>query len=1216
MNESLQTFELGEFVLDRRLGAGGMGEVWGGRHVRSGAPVAVKVITGSYLLDEKWLSSFRAEVQAVATMNHSGIVGVYDYGFIPEEVEAASSGQIQRGSPYLVMEFADKGCLDDILSPTFEQIRRLLSELLAALAHAHARGVIHLDLKPANVLLARDAEGRDRVKLSDFGIAFDAGRLHQNFDVSRFQTLSGTPAYMAPEQIMSYWRDYGPWTDLYALGCMTWELCVGDVPFQADALLLLVQKHLSEEPPAFHPTMHVPPGFEVWVRRLLAKSPQHRFYCAAEALHELNNLEGTDDPGAGWRPLAFKSAFEPRDEPAGGTFHIIDEKETAAIIALRQPASTPSLLFGDTMQEEFVFEQKRRSGLETTMLLSPIRAPERLPFPSDWREDALGNKRQRSEHSLLQGAGLGLWGLREPRFVDRHDARDAIWSTLASVHKEGGQRLLFLTGESGVGKSRLAQWMSRRAHEVGAFRVLRATHSQHGGLFDGVEGMLRREFGLVGLDRAAAYERILANLASASDARRGDQELEASEFTELLFPSPDGEKAAALRAPRARWSLVMRMFEKLAKQQPLLICLEDVHLSIESLSLARHILETSTGSFDALFVCTSLPVSSVVDAKRARALLDLLELERCQSREVTPLEAPDQKELLGELLLLEPALSERLVEQTGGNPTFAIQLVSSWIERGSLIAGEAGYTLDPRVVPSAASDVSALCELRLEGVIAESGLDPEACWLALELAALLGGEVERQEWLALCRSMGLFKLELLITRMVDAGLVITRESRWSFSPRAYIDALDARVQREGRHAMLHGAIADWLITQQTGDLLERVRVLSHLIETDRFEESRNLLLVLVPSISSDQSQEFARRLLERLANIEGEDASRLRIEVELGGALTSKLISGEIEQVRERLEALSRGPHASLVRSDPGFVLLLATLATYEENFAEAISLLEPYCRDEQGIANVYGVDNVVFNKMLRRLGEAYRYSGQLEDALESLDEAGRLALSIGSSYEYAWASYSRAAVLVDTEHMDKGIEALQHTMQVMQQNGDRLGLSTCADLMGIYFYEQEDFSRACGYFRRAMVHAEACQDSGAWISRENLARCLLRVGRYEESLELARMIEREHVERGRELIFLHPVDDVILTCIAGLGRWGLWPRQWELAQRQFAVLEAEYDPGAEGFELLLDLLLDKEEVELARALFERLEERWRELGAEDALERIFQRRARIPVRG
>ena len=199
---------------------------------------------------------------------------------------------------------------------------------------------------------------------------------------------------------------------------------------------------------------------------------------------------------------------------------------------------------------------------------------------------------------------------------------------------------------------------------------------------------------------------------------------------------------------------------------------------------------------------------------------------------------------------------------------------------------------------------------------------------------------------------------------------------------------------------------------------------------------------------------------------------------------------------------------------------------------------------------------------------------------------------------------------------MDKGIEALQHTMQVMQQNGDRLGLSTCADLMGIYFYEQEDFSRACGYFRRAMVHAEACQDSGAWISRENLARCLLRVGRYEESLELARMIEREHVERGRELIFLHPVDDVILTCIAGLGRWGLWPRQWELARRQFAVLEAEYDPGAEGFELLLDLLLDQEEVELARALFERLEERWRELGAEDALERIFQRRARIPVRG
>ena len=1214
MSESRHTIELGEFILDRRLGAGGMGEVWGGRHVRSGAPIAVKVITGSYLLDEKWLSSFRAEVQAVATMNHEGIVGVYDYGFISREVEEASSGQIQKGSPYLVMEFADKGCLDDILSPTFEQIRRLLSELLAALAHAHARGVIHLDLKPANVLLARDAQGRDRVKLSDFGIAFDAGRLHQDFDVSRFQTLSGTPAYMAPEQIMSYWRDYGPWTDLYALGCMTWELCVGDVPFQAEALLFLVQKHLSEEPPAFHPTMQVPPGFEMWVRRLLAKSPHDRFYCAAEALHELNRLESTDDPDRGWRPLAFKSAFAPRDEPAGGTFQVIDEKETAAIIALREPASTPSMLFGDTMQGEIIAKKQPRTGLETTMLLSPIRGPERLPFPENWREDALGNRRQRSEQGLLEGAGLGLWGLREPRFVDRHEARDAIWGLLGEVHERGGQRLLFLTGESGVGKSRLAQWMSRRAHEVGAFRVLRATHGHHGGLFEGVEGMLRREFGLVGLEREAVYERLLANLVHASDARREEQELEAAEFTELLFPSPDGEKAAALRAPRARWSLVMRMFEKLARRQPLLVCLEDVHLSIESLSLARHILESSSGSFDALFVCTSLPVSSVVDAKRARALLDLLEIPRCVSREVTPLEAPDQEELLGEMILLEPALSKRLVEQTGGNPTFAIQLVSSWIERGSLIPGEQGYALDPRVVPSAASDVSALCELRLESVIAESGLDAEDCWLALELAALLGGEVERQEWLELCGAMGVFKLESLITRMVDAGLIITRESRWSFTPRAYIDALDARVERAGRHAVLHGMIADWLIARQTGDLLERVRVLSHLIETHRFEESRDLLLALVPSISSDQSQEFARRLIERLATIEGEDASKLRIEIELGGELTAMLISGEIESVRERLEALSRGPHANLVQADPSFVLLQATLATYEENFEEALSLLEPYCRGEHGIANVHGVENEVFNKMLRRLGEVYHYSGELDDALASLDEAGRLALSIGSSYDYAWASYSRAAVLVDTAHMDKGIEALQHTMQVMQQNGDRLGLSTCADLMGIYFYEQEDYSRACGYFRRAMVHAEACQDSGAWISRENLARCLLRVERYEESLELARLIEREHTERGRDLIFLHPVDDVILTCLAGLQRWELWSSQWERAQRQFAVLEAEYDPGAEGFELLLDLLLEQEEFERARALIDRLEARWRELDARDALERISQKRARVPV--
>lgn len=1213
MAEARDMVMLGDFLIGRRLGVGGMGEVWAGTHRRTQSSVAIKVITGGRFAEQKWLDSFRAEVQAVAMMNHPGIIGVYDYGFIPREIEELSLGRFGADTPYLVMEFADKGCLDDILSPTFAQIRRLLGELLAALAHAHARGVTHLDLKPANVLLARDGEGRARVKLSDFGIAFDAGKLSKGIDTKRFQTMSGTPAYMAPEQIMSYWRDYGPWTDLYALGCMVWEMCVGEVPFEAASLLLLVQKHLEEDPPTFQPRMQVPEGFELWLRRLLAKAPRHRFQCAAEALYELEQLEQLEDSAARWRPLAFKDAFAPRQEPLGGTLQEVDEKETAALVALRAPASTPSMLFGDTMQGEILGQGSARSA--TTMSLSPINLDRKLPFPESWREAPTGSARD--ARAAIPVAGLGLWGFREPGFVDREHARDVIWRLLGETREQGGERLLVLTGPAGVGKSRLVQWMSRRANEVGAFRVMRATYSEHGGLFDGVEGMLRREFGLVELTREKARARLTEMLSFVSDVRREEQELEATEFIDFLFPSGDGEGAATRRAPRARWALVMRMLERLSSRQPLLVCLEDMHLSSESLSLARHILETKHGDLNALFVCTSLPVSGVVDAKRARALLDLLDMPSCEALAVEPLEPMDQRELIAGFISLDDDLVERLVEQTGGNPTFAIQLVSSWIERGTLVASEQGYRLDPQVVTSAASDISALCELRLENVIRETSLPEDDCWLGLELAASLGGEVERREWFELCHSRRLRGLELLLTRLVDAGIVIARDSRWMFSPHAYVDALRERVIREGRRGQVHGMIADWLLEQGPTDASERARVLSHLIETPRLEMASRLLLELVPSISSDQSQEFARHVIERLNEVRGDDALELRLKVELGGELTAMLYGGDLATVGARLDALERGPHAAQVAADLDFVLLKASLFIYEEKFEEARALLEPYCRDEHGeVANIKGAKPQTFNKMLRRFGEVCHYLGESADALEILDEAARQALGAGIRYDYAWVSYSRASVLLDTERLDEGIDALQHTMQVMQQQGDRLGLSTCADLMGIYYYEQGDYSRACGYFRRSMVHADACQDAGAWISRENLARTLLKVQRYEESLELARMIEREHAERGRDVIFLHHVHDIILTCIAGMGLWERWDVQWTKAKAEIAALEAEYDPSAEGFELLADLLLERGEFIRAAELLDLLEARWRELDAGDALERIAEKRALIPARG
>ncbi|MEQ9325610.1 MAG: serine/threonine-protein kinase, partial [Polyangiaceae bacterium] len=250
---------VGPFVLTELIGSGAMGEVWSAHHATDGVPVAVKVITSARAKSEAARRAFAREVQAMARLHHPNVLMLLDAGEVSVDAAIASEDRLTPQSPYLVMERAH-ATLDQRAEriADFEVLRGLLLSLLDALAHAHARGVVHRDIKPLNVLVVDEPEGRSRFKLADFGVAHAFRDPHADKGQRR-AGASGTPRYMAPEQVVGAIRDQGPWTDLYSLGCVAYWLAAGQTPFSGN-LAQVFRSHLEAEVPALSPRFALADG--------------------------------------------------------------------------------------------------------------------------------------------------------------------------------------------------------------------------------------------------------------------------------------------------------------------------------------------------------------------------------------------------------------------------------------------------------------------------------------------------------------------------------------------------------------------------------------------------------------------------------------------------------------------------------------------------------------------------------------------------------------------------------------------------------------------------------------------------------------------------------------------------------------------------------------------------------------------------------------------
>ncbi len=270
--------QLENYELLCRVARSSTGEVWRARHAERGFEAAIKVAAPTASPVARAL--MEAEILALAQLDHPHVVRVYAQGIVDETASVLSDQALPLGARWYAMEWISGGTLlEHRTGLDWTTLSRVLQQLLGALAHAHARGIVHRDIKPGNILV----DGAGDIRLTDFGMATTSTARAVVVD-------GGTPAYMAPEQFEGDESLQGPWSDLYQVGVVAWACVTGTLPFVDESWEALEHAHRSADLPEFIPLFPVPGKLRAWLGKLLRKPPSRRFRFAADAARALQRL--------------------------------------------------------------------------------------------------------------------------------------------------------------------------------------------------------------------------------------------------------------------------------------------------------------------------------------------------------------------------------------------------------------------------------------------------------------------------------------------------------------------------------------------------------------------------------------------------------------------------------------------------------------------------------------------------------------------------------------------------------------------------------------------------------------------------------------------------------------------------------------------------------------------------------------------------------------
>ena len=1130
---------LGPFELLKQIGRGGMCEVWEGRHRTQEVPVAVKIIRQAKWIEEEHFVSFEEEARSLARLQHPSIVTIYDCGEIPEETERISKGSLPEGCPYLVMELAETSLAGFCGKLPFQILVHFLYTLLDALAYAHARGMIHRDIKPANVLFWKD-EGY--VKLSDFGVVHS---LEKEDAEEEDGTLIGTKAYMAPEQFRGTWRDFGPWTDLYALGCTAYALLTGEPPFGAKgSMWQMMLDHTTAPVPKLPKHMKVKEGFEGWLLKLLQKEPGHRFQHAREASLALRNImegESLEMQGS----ISHLPGMLPSSSERTGMFlaELMDLAVEMADSSDTDPGGSDTLNLGpkDTQREKVDWSQDNpEAPLEITDLETRRFADTKpsmesfapLPIPEGWRKSRASHQRL-----LLDGVGLGLYSIRSMPLIGREQQKEKLWEVLRGAHERRETQLVLLEGEAGSGKSSLARWLCESASELGVAHAMKATHNPRAGSGDGLEVMLARHLRCLGLNREKLLERLQLVLT-----REGIHSTELPQaLMHLLLPTLSDESAESgysyFSSMTERYTALVQFIQGVTHKRSMIIWLDNIQWGFGSLHFAHHLMKIQQHTPVPLILLLTARSEALEQFETCTQMLDeLMEMPNTTRIGLPHLSKKEHRDLVRNLLGLEKRLARQVEKRSAGNPLFAIQLVDDWVRRGLLELSPRGFRLRKGADVQIPDD---LYLVWLERIEALQKLHGESGCIALEIAAALGAKVVYTEWQVACAIANVEITPAFFEYILRQRLIELEEGSrdtWSFTHDLLRESLERIARENGRLQSHHQACAEMLITLQYKKPDVNRRWGRHLVEAGETLAAIEPLRRDIQSLFRMGSFRLAKHLLDDLQKliVPVQEQLEPEIQVELL-ILEYNVLIGFGHRVETDIEkavkiAREHELHELLIRA----LLYLAKkdwvvtghYDTAQQHFEEAAALAEEYG----------------FSKWL---SEAHLLMGDFFMTLGRWKEARTFLLRAHQAFQKAEAHQMLGRCFIQLARLSRRNGDLEQNQFYNKQAHEhyvkanfRKGIADCFNAMGEVSRYLADFEQAENHYREAMrMYTALGSVANLYICKLNLALVLFEKRHFPQALEMARS-GYGYFGKGSHQILQLASSMLLFQCLVGVQAW------------------------------------------------------------------------------